>query len=433
MARPSRNPKYRLHKARNLAAVTLDGKIHYLGEFESPESYRKYDALLAEWHRKQSLGPVASTPAGEVARYTCGRLAADYLVFAQRWYVKNGEPTSQIALVKQALKALVALYETEPAVNFGPVKLKNLQQYLVDQGKSRVYVNKLVACLKVAFKWAASEELVAAATYHALQTVGGLKKGRTQARETDPVRPVAQETIDETLKFLSGVVGDMIRLQLLTGMRPGEVVGLRPTDVTRRTDGSWAYRPGSHKTEHHGKERCIFIGPAAQEVLLPYLLRDAEAYCFSPAESVRQYYTARRTNRKSRITPSQRCRQRKAKPRRPPTGRYSPASYRRAIERACEKAFKMPEDLRRSPRDEKGRRLPESPDARLERLRLAAEWREAHRWSPNQLRHTKGTELRQRYGIEAARVVLGHSNTKTTEIYAERDLNKAAEIMQQIG
>jgi integrase len=49
------------------------------------------------------------------------------------------------------------------------------------------------------------------------------------------------------------------------------------------------------------------------------------------------------------------------------------------------------------------------------------------------LRHTKGTELRQRYGIEAARVVLGHSNTKTTEIYAERDLNKAAEIMQQIG
>ena len=93
----------------------------------------------------------------------------------------------------------------------------------------------------------------------------------------------------------------------------------------------------------------------------------------------------------------------------------------------------MPDELRRSPRDEKGRRLPDPPEARLERLRLAAEWREVHRWSPNQLRHTKGTELRQRYGIEAARIVLGHSNTKTTEIYAERDLKKAKEIMQQIG
>jgi len=40
MPRPSRNPKYRFHKARNLAAVTLDGKNHYLGRYKSAGSYR---------------------------------------------------------------------------------------------------------------------------------------------------------------------------------------------------------------------------------------------------------------------------------------------------------------------------------------------------------------------------------------------------------
>ena len=40
-----------------------------------------------------------------------------------------------------------------------------------------------------------------------------------------------------------------------------------------------------HKTEHHDRERIIYVGPKAQQVLLPYLLRDAQANCFSPAES----------------------------------------------------------------------------------------------------------------------------------------------------
>ena len=42
-------PSYRHHKARNFAVVTLDGKDVYLGEYDSPESRAKYDALIAEW------------------------------------------------------------------------------------------------------------------------------------------------------------------------------------------------------------------------------------------------------------------------------------------------------------------------------------------------------------------------------------------------
>ena len=44
-----------------------------------------------------------------------------------------------------------------------------------------------------------------------------------------------------------------------------------------------------------------------------------------------------------------------------------------------------------------------------------------------------GTKIRQRFGIEAAAAALGHSKTDTSEIYAERDLQLAAEVAKQLG
>jgi site-specific recombinase XerC len=55
------------------------------------------------------------------------------------------------------------------------------------------------------------------------------------------------------------------------------------------------------------------------------------------------------------------------------------------------------------------------------------------RWSPNRLRHSAATELRSKYGLEAAQVILGHSQADVTQIYAERDLAKAAAIMREVG
>ena len=83
------------------------------------------------------------------------------------------------------------------------------------------------------------------------------------------------------------VVSDMVEFQRATGARPTEVCILRPCDIDRSGD-VWIYRPESHKTEHHGKDRQIYIGPKAQAALARYLLRDAEAYCFSPAESLQK-------------------------------------------------------------------------------------------------------------------------------------------------
>jgi site-specific recombinase XerC len=54
-------------------------------------------------------------------------------------------------------------------------------------------------------------------------------------------------------------------------------------------------------------------------------------------------------------------------------------------------------------------------------------------WSPNQLRHTAATIIRERFGLEAAQVILGHSELTVTQVYAEMDQKKAIEIALKIG
>ena len=55
------------------------------------------------------------------------------------------------------------------------------------------------------------------------------------------------------------------------------------------------------------------------------------------------------------------------------------------------------------------------------------------RWSPNRLRHTSATEIRRRFGIEAAQVVCGHERADVTQIYAERDLELAKKVARSVG
>lgn len=98
------------------------------------------------------------------------------------------------------------------------------------------------------------------------------------------------------------------------------------------------------------------------------------------------------------------------------------ASYRNAIMRACDRAFPHPV-IRKA----RGKRLADDLKAGLDA------WRKAHRWQPNQLRHAAATAVRARFGLEATQVVLGHAKADVTQVYAERDLAKAREVMREIG
>ena len=137
------------------------------------------------------------------------------------------------------------------------------------------------------FKWAVWMELLPAAVYQAMATVPGLRTGRTEAPEPEPIGPVDDATVKDTLPYLSPIVADMVRFQQATGCRPAEVCRIRPIDLD--TSGpTWVYRPAQHKTAWHGHKRIIFIGPRGQGVLRPYLLRPAESFCFSPMDGERK-------------------------------------------------------------------------------------------------------------------------------------------------
>ncbi len=380
-------PKYRHYKPRNLAVVRIAGRDHYLGTFGSAESKERYARLIAERN-------VGAQPALPRADLSVTELVARYWEWASGYYVKNGRPTGQLPKLQQSIRILRELYGSTPATLFGPLAMRAVQKYCSQSGRCRNYVNAICGEVRRLFKWSASHEILPASVYEALRTVPGLQRGRCQARETEPIRPVSDAVVEAALPYLPVVVADMVRFQRLAGSRPSETCNIRPADVD--TSGEvWVYVPAEHKTEHHGRERRIFIGPRAQDVLRPYLLRAADVYCFSPADSERKRIAEMRDLRKSKVQPSQVDRS-KAKPMRKAKDRYTKDSYNRAIHRACIKAGIMP-------------------------------------WSPNQLRHAVATAIRRSHGIEAAQTVLGHSRADVTQVYAERDWKKAADVMRTIG
>jgi integrase len=54
-------------------------------------------------------------------------------------------------------------------------------------------------------------------------------------------------------------------------------------------------------------------------------------------------------------------------------------------------------------------------------------------WTPHQLRHAGGTEVRDKYGLDYAQAVLGHARARTTEIYAKPSVEKAMKVAKEIG
>ncbi len=384
-----RKPSYLLHKPTGQARVRIDGKDHYLGLYGSPESRERYEDLIAEWFARQ----------GDVVAFTLkvDELCLMFMDFADGYYRrKDGTSTGTVISVRSALKYLIRLYGTIRVRDFGPRKLKAVRQAMIDDGRCRTNINRLIHWVRRVFRWGVENEHVPVDVHVALTAVPSLKAGRSEAVESEAVRPVDQATVDATLPHLPRIVAAMVELQLLTGARPGEITSMRPIDITFGTDGVWTYRPATHKTQHRGKERRIFLGPNSQSILSSFLDRSPEDYCFSPAEAEVERNAKRRENRKSPMTPSQAARSAVKRGGRRAGKRYSKDSYCRAITRAC-KAGGIP------------------------------------KWSPNQLRHSRATIIRERYGVEAAMVVLGHSDTGTTEIYAERNFELAARIMAEVG
>lgn len=398
-------PSLRLHKPSGQAVVTLGGRDIYLGPHDDPHCRTKYHRLLAAWEENGRQLPDDYDPHVEDA-FELDDLIDVYLDFAESYYRKNGRPTSTMHTIASALTFAHELYGTEPAHEFSPRRLKACRQAMIDANLSRKTCNKYTDLIRQMFRWGVEEEYIYPTLLQGLEAVAGLRKGRTDAREPEDVKPVPWAFVAAIEDHVPRQVWAMIQLQDLTGMRPGEVVSMRAVDLDTAGD-VWVYVPREHKTEHHDADRFVDLGPKAQAIIRPFLAgRSIDACLFSPREAEDERRAAQRAKRKTPLYPSHQNRKRADNPRRRPRECYDSASYRRAIHRAIDKVNKQ--------RENDGE--PEIP-----------------KWSPNQLRHNAGTRARREAGLETSQVVLGHKDAKTTEIYAERDRALSVRFALQHG
>lgn len=359
-----------------------------------------------EWTAKEHV----KNPSGGIAQYTVKMLADAYEKVCEQIYRKNGKSTSHIWQVRAAMEALRTMYGHEPATAIGAPEIAKARDYMIDsEGQkgepiklARKTVNGRLVIIKQAFAWARERGLVTQNTLVDIQCVKPLAFGRSEARESRAVTPVSDAAVEKTLAVCTSVLQGMIKVQLYTGMRPGELVALKPGLINRKGD-VWIYNvpPEVYKMAHKEnlRRREVYIGPKAQGVLGPFLKgRDDEAYVFSPYESELERRAERNKDREHKRL--DKCESKKTgtfrRARFKKGSGYTTGSYRKAIKYACRRA-------------------------------------EIPGWHPNQIRHTTGTDVRAKFGIEAASLILGHTNLRTTEIYAEANREKAKAVAKQMG
>lgn len=405
-------PKYRLHKASGRAVIQFRPLFgphpKYLpGDYGSIESQAAYQQVLEQittyWR-----GQAVVTPSRRVSRFPSVRsVVLEFLIWAETYH---GAKSSEFGHYKQACKVLRDLFGDVLAAEFGPVRLKEVRRAMVEKETwSRKTVNRQIGRIRAVFKWAAENELVDASIVVALKQVEGLRAGKTEAADAEPIEPVEWADVLRILPYLVPVVRAMVEIQFLTGMRSDELTGMTPSHLDRRQE-VWFYEPKKHKTAWRGKKKFVPIGPRSRALLEPYLEAAAgpAQFIFSPGIAIAEQMQARAAARKTKLTPSAiayRRKQRKTKP------RYDSRSYYHAIQYAFDKAERE-----------------EAKEAKAE----GRDPRPVVRWHPHQLRHTRATETRAAYGMEGAQAQLGNTYDAAL-IYAEASKPLAIKIAKETG
>jgi integrase len=371
IAMSAKGPSYREH-AGGQGFATYKGVNKYFGKYGLDESLQKYHDFTTEWIAKGR--PHLREPTVPTQDMTVNELLVMFWEHAEKTYTKHGKPTSQLPNFKYAIKVVRESFGGTPARSFDDVALERVRDAIIDQKRLCTReTNRRVELIRQIFRWATRKRLIPAEVLTKLATVQGLRSGQRGTRNHSPTGPVSKDHVDAVLGLLTPQLAAMVQVQMICGMRPGEVCLMRGCDI----DSRWIYRPHRHKVEHHNRERIIYVLPAAQAILKPWIDgRDPEEYLFQP----KQAKVRRRL---------------KSNPKRAYGVCYSVAAYRHSVERACRRVG-----------------IPE--------------------WHPHQLRHAGLTEIFQKAGIGAAMVQAGHVRQATTETYLHDRFEAAKAAMDRM-
>jgi len=374
----NRPPKLCHHKGADQAIVYIDGKVRYLGKFNSPEAKAAYTAIVGEWSGAQtSSKPVVdAVPVVAPRRLTIAEAVVQFKAHAERYYGASREVDN----LREAIHPLRGAFGYLAMADFGPLQLRVLRNRWIEEGLARNTINARVIRLKRFFRWAVSHELIDAGVIARLNSVESLMPGRG-GKETRPKMPVAWEVVELTLPLLPEMVRAMVLFGWHSGARPAEITSLTTRTIIEAkhypTGDVWVVELSKHKTAGYGHTREILMGRSAQAALSPWLRPDApDEPIFSPLR-----VDARQPKRKGKRTPGR---------------AYSRAAFQQVVRRACRRGG--------------------IPD-----------------WSPNALRHAFGTRLRESGGIEAAQMALGHAKPDTSLIYTSAAKGRAMDAIRVMG
>jgi integrase len=383
--RPNNVPIYRCHKPTNQAVCTVrlangKAKVLYLGRWKSAASKIEYGRVVSLVSVNGGIYPSAADD------LTVNEALLRYTTHVESYYVEpDRSPSGTVVKIKFVLGYLRRMFGSTPLVDFGPPELKAIRTAMIAEGRARKSINKAAMLVRQFFRWCVEEQIVEPGVLEALRAVRPLTPGRCGAPEGKPREPADPAAVEKTLPFLSPGVRAIVQLLRLSGARPSELVALRPRDLNRDR-AVWSYTVPAHKTAWKGKARVIHFGPEAQAVLIPWLDGlDPDEHVFSPRRSEEMRNARRSQERQTPRWPSHLTRnerKRVAQRRRPPSNRYNATAIARAVQRACERA------------------------------KVTA-------WTPYQLRHLRAVELREKYGLETVRAVLGQSFMAISDHYSK--------------
>jgi len=351
--------------------IRLDGKDVYLGKTGSIEAKQEYDRRKLEWQIAQSGGQ------------TVYLFQVIELNVIEHGYLRGAKLTNRGYVVRKALEQ--AGLATRVPSELRPADLENFLDTLAAQvieetdregnvvsrrpRYTRGTCNEMGRILRGVVKWGERKGHVPVGTLHRLDAAEFLRRGRSPARESKRVQPVSDETLEATLPHLPPVVADLARFQRLTGCRPDEACRLRLADTTVEI-----VRVG-------GRDLRVRLWRLEQHKTAHH--GKERAIWIGP----KALLVITRNANGDEDAPVFRT---------PAGAAYRRDSYAYAIRRAC--------------------------------VREGIE-----RWSPNQLRHARATELNKSVGLDIAGAVLGHERLDTTQIYAQKQMEASMQAAALTG
>ncbi len=328
--------------------------------------------------------------------------------------VRNGLEHPDLRLIRRAYK-FVQPYSEWPVDSFGPDELNTIKKKMLKHkytiGKQQKHyvrrsINDTLKWIINIVEWGVGRRIVQSETLVAFKKeLKPVRMGDKGAIDNIKRQRVTEEELNKVLGVVTSVLGDMLRLVWYTGMRPYEICEMRPYDILRDDPECWIYIPGrektpvgKHKTTRYGKVKVIPLAGKSIDILSRRISDfSSKKYIFTPQDSVAEYRATKRKNRKTPLSCGNKPGSNKKKnPKRKPRAFYTNDSFAKACKRGCRRAG-------------------------------------VEEFIPYDLRRTVATKTRAELGKEAAKTLLGHAETSTTDIYLLEEVQEAMKVAKALA